>query len=350
MEKQTFFQEYDKKCKLYTEFIDNMETLIKFLLNQYQILVHSVSSRLKEKQSAEEKLSLQGRNIEKLNDMRDICGLRIITYYPDQVDTISSMILNEFNVDHKHSTDKRKTIDPDRFGYLSVHYIVKLSTDRLKLTEYRRFSDCQAEIQIRSILQHAWAEIEHNLGYKTKEAVPREIRRRFSRLAGILEIADDEFVNVREELYRYENIIAQEIANVPDKVKVDETTLKVYLKHSPLVQKVNSKIERATHNILVKEEPTPDLHRRLRYLGLKKIADVNEALTTYQQKVVRFAKILVAPVGESGEGYWSYDTCLFYLPYAILASRGSIDEIRLFVNRFIGKEDNEHFCQLILKV
>ena len=58
------------------------------------------------------------------------------------------------------------------------------------------------EIQIRSILQHAWAEIEHDLCYKNSTPLPRKIKRRMYRLAGVLELADKEFSAVKYDLNR----------------------------------------------------------------------------------------------------------------------------------------------------
>lgn len=83
-------------------------------------------------------------------------------------------------------------MEPDRFGYCSVHYVVEMSQKRLNLYEHQAYEGLKCEIQIRSVLQHAWAEIEHDLGYKSEIAIPKRIRRNFSRLAGLLEIADKE--------------------------------------------------------------------------------------------------------------------------------------------------------------
>ena len=72
-----------------------------------------------------------------------------------------------------------------RIGYASVHYIASLKGSRTSSPEYSRFQNIKFEVQIRSILQHTWAEIEHDLQYKSQESLPRELRRKFARLAGL---------------------------------------------------------------------------------------------------------------------------------------------------------------------
>jgi len=350
METEEILGHYDNEYKLRSEFLSAIEALLKTLLNRYGINVHSVDSRLKERASLERKLNGDPERYDSFSAVKDVCGLRVITYFIDQVELVSTLIHNEFDVDPKHSVDKRILMDPDRFGYISVHYVVKLLPDRLELTEYRHFSDCETEIQVRSILQHAWAEIEHDLGYKTKEAIPKKTRRRFSRLAGLLEIADDEFVSIRKELANYESLLAEQISKHPEQVKIDPISLHIYLTTSKLVDKVNKRIESSTKIIFEKEFIPPLTEytiRRLRYLHLTTILDIDTALSNNEDKIVYFAKNLVVPAGLEEGGYLC-DTCLFYLCYALLSNSGSIDYIRKFVNRFVSKND-EDFAQFILK-
>jgi hypothetical protein len=70
------------------------------------------------------------------------------------------------------------------------------------------------EIQMRSSLQHTWAEIEHDLGYKSMYEVPREVRREFSRIAGLLELADESFVRIRSKIADYNKQTTENIKNV----------------------------------------------------------------------------------------------------------------------------------------
>src|SRR5439155_26105785 len=120
------------------------------------------------------------RSYATLNDLTDICGLRIITHFTSEVDDISTVLEREFDIDRANSVDKRIYKDPDRFGYVSLHYVISLTADRLKLTECKAWPGYKAEVQLRTILQHAWAEIEHDLGFKSPVAVPREAKRRFA--------------------------------------------------------------------------------------------------------------------------------------------------------------------------
>jgi putative GTP pyrophosphokinase len=104
------------------------------------------------------------------------------------------------------SSDKGDVLrKEERFGYLSVHYLVPLLRQRTDLPEYRRFDGLVAEIQVRTILQHAWAEIEHDIQYKSLTTIPSGVRRRFMSLAGLLEIADREFQAVQDEDERIRN-------------------------------------------------------------------------------------------------------------------------------------------------
>ena len=91
-----------------------------------------------------------------MENITDLCGLRIITYYEDEVDQIAAFIREHFSTDEDNSVDKREKLDPDQFGYASVHVIVNLPIDASGINP-RSGESCKVEIQIRSMLQHAWA-------------------------------------------------------------------------------------------------------------------------------------------------------------------------------------------------
>ena len=69
--------------------------------------------------------------------------------------------------------------------------------------EYSAYKDIIFELQIRTTLQHSWAEIEHGLGYKSQYEIPKDIRRRLTRLSASLELLDEEFVHIAKEVDEY---------------------------------------------------------------------------------------------------------------------------------------------------
>ena len=146
------------------------------------------------------------------------------------MDKIGRLIEKLFVIDWENSSDKRALIKADTFGYLSLHYICSLPKDAGYPDELcsKRF-----EIQIRTILQHAWAAINHDLGYKSEFGVPRAVTREFARLAGLLEIADDEFVRTRDHINRYAEETREKIINDnADDVLIDMISLREYMKRN----------------------------------------------------------------------------------------------------------------------
>lgn len=130
----------------------------------------------------------------------DLAGIRIIAYINSDVERISKIIEDEFEIDRENSVDKSKLLGIDQVGYQSVHYIAKLSKKRLELSEYEEYQDMVFEVQIRTILQHAWAEIEHDRNYKFNGVLPNNIKRKFYLTAGVLELIDREFEVLSKEI------------------------------------------------------------------------------------------------------------------------------------------------------
>lgn len=127
----------------------------------------------------------------------DIVGLRVVCLYETDIELVRKAIKDNFKV--LSVTDKTKALlDSDnKFGYKGLHLDVQLKGDRSKLPEYKNFSDIQFEIQIRSIVQDAWSEVDHRLKYKKQ--IPETLQRRIVRLAALFELADQEFIFIRDE-------------------------------------------------------------------------------------------------------------------------------------------------------
>jgi ppGpp synthetase/RelA/SpoT-type nucleotidyltranferase len=196
----TLLEQYRLALPHYEAFADRVEHLIRTLLDFYGVRFHTLTTRVKDVKSLQGKLLRPGKRYENLRQVTDLVGVRIITHYVHEVDVIGSVIEREFSIDPANSVDKRQLEEHDRFGYASLHKVCGLSDSRLALPEYMHFRGLVCEIQIRTILQHAWAEIEHDLGYKSTIAIPRYYRRGFARLSALLEMADIEFYRLGRDL------------------------------------------------------------------------------------------------------------------------------------------------------
>ena len=189
----------------YEDFANVVKEILVQALRTRGIAVNSVEPRAKDPESFGTKASTPSEDVpgtpkypEPLEDITDLAGVRIITFFPRTVGMVGACIREEFEViDHTDLSHAR--LEEERFGYQSEHYLVKLSSTRTTLPEYQSHSDLIAEVQVRTILQHAWAEIEHDIQYKSSDTAPKTIRRRFMALAGMLEIADREFQEIQDE-------------------------------------------------------------------------------------------------------------------------------------------------------
>lgn len=196
-----------------------LEADLAALLREAQVPVHFVERRVKARDSLARKLARPDKTYRSLWDVTDLVGLRVATYFEDVVDEVARLVERRFAVDFRHSTDKQRFADAGRFGYRSLHYVCALG-DPGPLGPDFRF-----EIQLRTSLQHAWAQVEHDLGYKPSTGVPDAIRRRFARVASLLEIADQEFVAIRRDLAAYQAQVKDALAHPGHAVPLDALAL-----------------------------------------------------------------------------------------------------------------------------
>ena len=196
-------------------------------LKEAGIQVMSVEHRVKTVDSLALKVARKGDKYAGLEEITDLVGIRVITYFADDVDRVAELVAGLFDVDWKTSVDKREQLSATSFGYLSLHHICSLKPESGAPEELLHI---RFEIQLRSVLQHVWAEIEHDLGYKSEFGVPRAIRREFSRVAGLLEIADESFSSIREKVNKYTEDIRVQIAeDRADDLPIDRVSLREYM-------------------------------------------------------------------------------------------------------------------------
>jgi len=331
----TIISDYKKHEHSYLTFAKKVKQLIEDLLIEYEMEIHSIDYRVKTEDSLQTKLKRKNYKYKKKSDITDIVGIRIVTRYEDTVDNIASIIESEFCVDDTNTIDKRKAMDPDRFGYLSLHYIVSLDGKRSSLPEYRILNDLTFEIQIRSILQHAWAEAGHDLGYKSKVEVPRDVQRDFSRLAGLLELADKELISIRDKLDSYREATTEQIKNQSTDFSIDNISLAAYIKNHENSKRLDSSIEKITNSILddnlEDDFDTVDwLIRRLHGVQFETINEIDESLVRNFNLCLELAQGILDRKGADRSGRIVNGIGILYLCYAVLLKKGDYDLLRKY--------------------
>jgi putative GTP pyrophosphokinase len=221
---------YRAKRSHYERFAEKLDSLLRDLLDAAEIEYALIEHRAKEVDSFEEKIKRRdGRYENQLTDVTDLAGVRVTVYFLEAVDAVGDLIRASFEVDDANSPKKATELDADRFGYLSDHYVVTLDETRRDLGEWAAFTGSVCEIQVRTVLQHAWATIDHKLAYKGKREVPLDYRRSLFRVSALLEVADREFEAVHraseETTLRYE----QEIASGQLDQRLDADSLVAYV-------------------------------------------------------------------------------------------------------------------------
>jgi putative GTP pyrophosphokinase len=285
---------YEEATRYLDEFGVALCGVVRLLLDNAGIRVHSIEHRVKTADSAYQKLSGEPGKYDGFAALTDLLGLRIITYFADQVDRVAEVLVPEFDIDLDNSVDKRELLDIDRFGYMSLHFVARLEGERSKLIEYSRFTGLCFELQIRSILQHAWAEIEHDLGYKIERSLPPNTRRRFSQLAGVLELVDDQFTALRDERDEYKSAVTRLSSESPRELGVDQFTVMDLLRHDVGTLAVDRDIADLVFANLATEPAAEVAARRavqLNRVGISNVEELRSLMAERREKISRFAAL-----------------------------------------------------------
>lgn len=132
-----------------------------------------------------------------LDEIEDMAAARVITYVLRTLPSVEHSVQREFKVVERSDKSDR-LLENALVGYRSIHLIIEMKPERAALLEYEEFRGLRAEVQIRTILQHAWAEIEHDMRYKPAAEPNKILSQRFTALAGLIEVGDREFDQIYE--------------------------------------------------------------------------------------------------------------------------------------------------------
>lgn len=233
---QTHVDDYIRQRPKFEALAAAIEQILKRALQRRNIKIAFTQSRAKEIESFRRKISEVSKDdsnkpkyADPLNDISDLAGVRVITLVASVIQEVDELIREEFDILER--IDKgEETYKDGHLGYTSVHYRIAFTAQRLALPEYADFEGMKAEIQVRTIVQHTWAEIEHDILYKATGHPPAVIQRRFSALAGALDLVERELQSlVDEDRNLRQNALQSVESGNLKKVEITADTLKAYL-------------------------------------------------------------------------------------------------------------------------
>lgn len=293
--------DYKEKYRIlrpkHEEFTSKVHSLIKELLNDNDIKTQNIECRTKTVESFLEKIDREGKSYtDPLNEMTDLSGIRIILYYLDDIEKVEKLFNTEFKVDSKNSINKKEVLDFDQFGYLSVHQIITLKNPRMDLSEWKKFKGFTAEIQIRTVLQHAWASISHALQYKSESDIPKELRRQLHRLSGLFELADEEFLQIKEKKNKIIDAINSSIETNKFEIPVNIDSLKSYFESSEVIKLITKNAYKSGFKTMTDTggSQLSILNKVLKELGIDSIEKLDRTLIALEknseEKYKKFVK------------------------------------------------------------
>lgn len=206
---------------LYSGFKDRLKT-------------HEIVTRVKSLDSFMDKIERKAYT-DPFGEMPDIVGARVVCMFLEDLKIADEIVHELFDVHAKE--DKSEGVDPELLRYQSVHYECMIK-DSYSGPHYDNIKGITFEIQVRTILQDAWAVIEHRLAYKGRESIPNELRRDFSALVGLFHVADKQFQQLRHHIEALEDEASELIGRhmkegtfqAATDVIIDRGTLKAFLR------------------------------------------------------------------------------------------------------------------------
>ena len=333
---QAILQEYEDNLPRFREVEAQVRETLRRTLQEAGLAVAAIESRVKGHDSLAGKLELKGHKYNSLANLTDILGLRVITFYIDDVDKVASAVARLCTIDWENSVDKRKIHEIDSFGYLSLHYICSVPDFPYRF-----------EIQMRTLLQHAWANMDHDTGYKSGVEIPRRYLRNMSRLAGMLELVDDEFSKIRIELTDYRRRVQGLVRSGNlDEVPIDGDTFRSYLDLAPFTP-LNKRIA-SMNQAEIQEVPLMPYLAVYKGIGLKTLGDISRMIKDYSEGAYQIAcyQIGLTDLDIISSSIGPQDLCIAY----ILKNGGGKAGIKYMFDLLNGEsETNDMMAEMLLE-
>lgn len=179
---------------------------------------HTVQARVKDPGSVKEKLdrlTADGRfKYERgLEQLDDLIGVRIIMFLEPDIADVATALKGQFDCredDDKTSSQRRN----GQIGYAGRHLILEVPAGNVPVGCHTFIGE-RFEVQIRTVLQHAWAAFEHDIRYKGLAEANAEVDRAFTMASTLIELADAQFSAINDIVKRRQAESTAEFAANP---------------------------------------------------------------------------------------------------------------------------------------
>lgn len=249
--------------------------------------VLAVTSRTKDRDSYLQKIGRKGYD-DPIREVEDLVGGRVVCYYVSDLQTLGEVVRGLFTV--LSEDDKVANSPDDTFGYASVHFVCTLKPETSG-PRYDGLKDIKFEIQLRTILMDAWANVSHHLAYKGDAGVPTSLRRDFHALAALFHIADGQF----EALARATN--SQDVAAIAS-IKEPSPSFDMPINASTVWAYLNTRFEGREKS---SRGSAAEFVQEVTALGFKSIAELDATLSRAWDAALRSEEDYPPSDEESGD-------------------------------------------------
>lgn len=196
---EKIIETYKSQMHLYKKLSEEVKYIIDQKISEENIKIENSSCREKSIESLTEKIKRKSYDNPR-EEITDFAGVRVVSYYEADIQNIKGIIEKSFFVHDR--VDKTKKLGVDKMGYHGAHFVISLDK-RYSGTRYDGITNLKCEIQVRTVLQDAWALISHHLVYKEEASIPDRMKRDLNNVASLLEISQGIFDSMREKRERY---------------------------------------------------------------------------------------------------------------------------------------------------
>ena len=226
MTEQELKAKYDALCPKYINLKNEVIYILEQKIQTKNIPYDAIYGRVKTFDSFIKKIQKK-EILDPFSEIHDICGTRVICFFLSQKKEIEIVLEDNFEIIEKD--EKEQNIPMESFDYLSINYTACL-TSKCSGARYEGLHNTKFEIQLRTITEHAWCAVSHNLSYKHPNAIPTSLKKNLYALNALFYLAGRNF----EELYQASQNMKEEEDRKDlkqiGKEEINFDTLAAYLK------------------------------------------------------------------------------------------------------------------------